>query len=81
MAYGSEGSAARSWTSAVIVELLAIAGLAGLEPLAIAGTPAIVSLHQLPAGFVRISGGFGRTRQIVIGSADFTLGTTLALCH
>ncbi|HET9425671.1 MAG TPA: hypothetical protein VFO55_09895 [Gemmatimonadaceae bacterium] len=55
---------------AIVVELLAVAGLAGFEALAIPRATPIVRLLQLPGGFLGISGGLARACEIVVGTAD-----------
>jgi hypothetical protein len=63
--------ATRRRPSSVIVELVAVAGLARLEALAIPRAATIIGHFEVAAGFLRGSRCFPRTSQIVVGAADF----------
>jgi hypothetical protein len=76
---GRTASATRLWTPAVVVELLAIARLAGIEALAVTRPAAVVTLLEVAAGFVRV-GGVTRALKVVAAVVDLTFRWAIRHC-
>lgn len=59
----------------MIIELFAIAGVAGLEPFTVTGTTAIISLLDFATRIPGITGGVGGISQILVGMGGRLFGT------